>query len=230
MSCLVRELPLSGFSVPWWAKYSCKCLFIQNTHWALLRLTGKLSYLTTMNIISAGVGPPSISRAVYSAETIRPKESLHLFLISPQLLTLPPLQWACFQGDKHHVTQHCESCNNIVFIAGDGWNFSHFTSWTWENKQECFSSDWTQNVGQNVFFLSRYFLSLCSDLVVSASSLSLADWFVGCVWFAKFAWICKCLRFIFGVYFDTYRWVKSYSEADEKRGTTGIFEGRGRWW
>lgn len=43
--------------------------------------------------------------------------------ISTLLLTLPPLWWACFQGDKHHVTQYCESCNNIVFIVGDGWNF-----------------------------------------------------------------------------------------------------------
>lgn len=192
----LSELTLSGFSVPRWAEYSCKCLFIQNTHRALLLLTGKLSYLTTMNIISVGVRPPSISCSLQRRDNLTERESLHLFLISPRLLSLPPLQWACFQGDKHHVTQHCESCNNIVFIVGDGWNFSHFTSWTWENKQECFCSEWmrSRTWGKMFsFFLSRYFLSLCSDLF---SIFGVLDSYRLCL-VCKFAWVCKCLCFIF---------------------------------
>lgn len=94
--------------------------FSQNTHWAFLLLTRKSSNSSKLNTIAVGVRLPLTS---YSTETAWWKESLHLFLISTQLLTRTPLQWACFQGDKHHVSQQCEAWNNIVFIVCDGWNF-----------------------------------------------------------------------------------------------------------
>lgn len=111
----------------------------------LVILAGKRSRLTALNTDAVDARPSSHLVHYSSTRTAWWRESLHLFLISTRLLTLTPLRWACFQGDKHRVTQHCESCNNIVFIVSDGWNFSHFASWSWEDMQECLSSCWTQS-------------------------------------------------------------------------------------
>lgn len=127
---------LSGFLWRVFSVWMLLCCYPEN---ALSALAGKLSCLTVSNALAVGARPSSHLVHYNSTETAWWRESLHLFLISTRLLTPTPLQWACFQGDKHRVTQHCESCNNIVFIVGDGWNFSHFTSWSWEDMQECLS-------------------------------------------------------------------------------------------
>lgn len=110
---------VGSFSIPWWSK--CFLATTRTEHFWFWPENHPI--WANMNTIAAGVQLPPASN---STETAWWTESLHLFLISTQLLTLTPLQWACFQRDKHHVSQHCDSCNDVVYIACDGRRFSHF--------------------------------------------------------------------------------------------------------
>lgn len=104
-----------------------------------------------------------------------------------RLLTPPPLQWACFQGDKHHVTQHCESCNNIVFIVGNGWNF--FISRLEAERicrnafppGECRAENRAKYLLSFVLFSLTFLNRYCLSILLSISGHSVH---LGCVWLA----------------------------------------------
>lgn len=168
------------FSVSWWSGRFCECIAYWKTHWNACDFGRKT---VTFDCVEHGrcwreafLPPRALQQhqdRVMEGEP-SPVSDLHS---AANADASPTWTRACFQGDKHRVTQHCESCNNIVFIVSDGWNFSHFASWSWEDMQECLSSCWTQRwTRQNTFaFFSCYFLPLPWAFIVSLFSfLSLA--------------------------------------------------------